>query len=208
MKTLLYKDFCALSSTFKFVIVFLVLFGLGFGSFSVGFMAAYCSILATTALNLDEACHWNRYAVILPVSRKTLVLEKYLLMLVCTLTGVSLALLRLLLGLAIPPLHMDFTAGIISIAAAGCVGIFMNSISIPITLKFDNSKGRIFLIALFAVVMGSVAVISNSGSTQPVDLDAFLSVLGLLPYIGIALTVAVLIISYLISVHIFEKKEF
>ncbi len=209
MKALLYKDFCALSSTFKFVIAFLVIFGLTFGSFSVGFMTCYCSILAVTAMNLDDNCHWDRYAVILPVSRRAIILEKYVLMLCCTLLGALLSLLRLALGLVIPPMYLIPEDGLITIAAAACVGIAMNAVSMPITLRFGGAKARIFLIAVFAAAFGGFAVIGkNEQLIEAIATSQFPpSLIRALPVIAIAVTAIILVLSALISMRIYQKKE-
>lgn len=209
MKALLYKDICALSSTFKFVIAFLVLFGLAFGNFSCGFMTCYCSILAVTAMNLDDSCHWDRYAVILPISRRAIILEKYMLMLCCTLLGALLSLLRIALGLVVPSMYLNPEDGLITIAAAACVGIVMNAVSMPITLRFGGAKARIFLIAVFAAVFGGFAVIGTN--EQLVELISSFrfppSLLHVLPVMGIAVTVIVLVLSSLISVRIYQSRE-
>ncbi|MGN1030149.1 MAG: ABC-2 transporter permease [Butyricicoccaceae bacterium] len=210
MKSLIYKDFCALLSTLKFVIIFLLLFGILYGNFSCAFMTAYCAILATTSLNLDESTHWNRYAVILPVSRKQLVLEKYLLMLGLTFLGAAIALLRVGMGVLIGGrFSIDPMDGVITILVAACVGILMNAVSIPITFRFGIAKAKIFLIALFAVVFGGLAVVAMADENHSIpSITLSQSFVTLLPFLVIAFTIICMIVSYLISVWIFEKKEF
>lgn len=210
MKALLYKDLCALKSTLKFTLIFLVFFALAFGNFSCAFITCYLSMMVTTSINLDIASRWNRYAVILPVSRKTLVLEKYIFLLLLLLAGASLATLRIVLGLLIPVLYLEPIPAFITIAAAICIGIWMNALSIPVSLRFPEGRSTLILMALFAVMFGAMAVIANLLDGIEYLLPSLSQLTLCIPVLVVLFLFATLIIFWIslrTSIRIFKKQE-
>ena len=85
----------------------------------------------------------------------------------------------------------------------------MNAVSMPITLRFGGAKARIFLIAVFAAAFGGFVVIGkNEQLIEAIATSQFPpSLIHALPVIGIAVTVIILVLSALISMRIYQKKE-
>ena len=51
--------------------------------------ASLCGMMTATTFTFDDKCHWEKYAMILPISKKAYVLEKYVLHMIFSLLGVA-----------------------------------------------------------------------------------------------------------------------
>lgn len=91
-------------------------------------------------------------------------------------------------------------------ACAG-VGVLLNAVILPFLVKFGAEKSRIISLIIFAAIFGGIAVLSQvfkSGGALPV-IPAWL--LSALPVVLALVAVGGFLISYFISVGIFENKE-
>ncbi|MEG0145065.1 MAG: ABC-2 transporter permease, partial [Clostridia bacterium] len=79
MKALLIKDWYVISRSMRFFLIILLLFallpGMNFGVFAL----VYTIMLPVNAMAFDERAKWDRYAGAMPFSRRTMVVEKYVL---------------------------------------------------------------------------------------------------------------------------------
>lgn len=207
MKGLLIKDFLLLRSYLRTIGLLLVLFffcSLPTGpAFFSGVVLIEAVMLAVSTFSYDDMAKWNTYMLSMPVSRKTAVQEKYVLSFLLSLIGIVLATAG---GILTGVIHGNLDIRLVLGTVGGCLAAacLYVSVMIPLTYRFGAEKMRMMLIlvffVLFAVVFGGYTLLKN---TAP---GAFATLEQLWPLYPLS-AIAAVAASYLISVHIFEKKE-
>ncbi len=145
------------------------------------------------AIGYEEKDSWQKFVVASGRDIKTIVAEKYLLGIICAVTGfVAYAVVYLLsertsLTDLFVPLFMQITA---------------LSVMLPTVFKFGVDKGRVYMIAVILIFMlAFIGLLSAADKFVGTDLIVF----NLTTAVLIA---GVLVISYFISLKIYTAKEF
>ncbi|MDE5965145.1 MAG: ABC-2 transporter permease, partial [Eubacterium sp.] len=86
------------------------------------------------------------------------------------------------------------------------VGLVFPSISMPIMFRFGYAKGKILFMCLGGLIGASGAFIVNAGSFVGASLA--LELKGFLPLILITCSVVIFALSCLLSVKLYQKREF
>ena len=94
MSGLLLKDFYTIGHNAKQMMLILLIWAVCFlpgrdGSTYIIMCASLCGMMTATTFTFDDKCHWEKYAMILPISKKAYVLEKYVLHMIFSLLGVA-----------------------------------------------------------------------------------------------------------------------
>jgi len=210
MTGLLLKDIYILrraAKTYLYFIAFyliLTLAGVFDSTMVTGFIALFTMMLSISSFSYDELARWDRYAAALPVGRRGIVGAKYLLVL-CL--GVLAQLLITGSGLILwlvkdADLSEIMVTGLVCVA----VGLVINSILLPLLFKFGAEKGRLIMVALFAVTFllgfgGAKLLGGESGVALPFWLETYMA-----PILAAVVALA-LFFSLQISRSIYEKKE-
>ncbi|MCM1115529.1 MAG: ABC-2 transporter permease [Clostridium sp.] len=204
MKGLLLKDFYLMRKTCKiFFIVVLVMFAAACFMPEHRHIYLYCvllmGLLPQSLLGIEELDSSDEFNTILPVSKKQLVKEKYVLSFLLVLcVTVLIAVLELFMQTA-------FTQLFVTLAAAMALGLLFPSISLPFMLKYGHSKSKIILMCYGALIGVLCACFVNNESMSVTSL--MVNVNCLVPLILIAVTAVVFVLSYLISVRVYQKRE-
>lgn len=209
MKGLLLKDFYMankyLRAFYILIAVFLVTSMFANNTQEV-FLSVFPMVLsgasAITLLSYEEHSKWNIYSNVLPVSRKMLVSEKYLWVLISVIIMSILSTLAQLIS-------MSINGNVVLSGALGDIALFMSlglvgpSIMLPFIFKFGVEKGRIvYYIVVGVLCGGSTMAATGSGSIFNVQTSAHQIIIGIF-----IVTVVVFAISWLISIKIYEKRE-
>ncbi len=159
-----------------------------------------------SSFSFDEAAHFEKYALTLPVTRRELVQAKYILLL--TFLGGSFLIGTagsILLNLIIERGITELPEQLISAASVGCLFLLVFSIMIPGVFKLGVEKARMLLVCIyvgvFGLVWGGIYLLRELG-IQISDSDAS-------KFFGAAAVVVLVLvfISYRVSIKIVEKKE-
>jgi ABC-type transport system involved in multi-copper enzyme maturation permease subunit len=217
MTGMIIKDFINLRNNIKILLIFIAVYGvMSFAMqdsslFSTVFTIV-CAILTLNLYSYDEVAKWDSFALTMPVSKEAMVQEKYIMMLLLTLSGVVLGtvfsvLIYLTSGIGVP---LDNIRGCILGAAAA---IIFYSIAIPVITKTGVEKARFVLIAVYAIPFAAVVFIGKAIKDKTLVLPEQVIDLALYfwknAYIFITVVLlVVLAISYVISIRIYRKKEF
>ena len=210
MKGLLYKDLMVVLDSARMMAVIIVLFlvtavaGNGFSMVS-SMMALLVVTLAISSFSYDDLAHWDIFAATLPISRRKLVLSKYVFLL---LLGAGALVLNVVLAFAttliVPDADFQFqiATGLLSTLVACILDIAI----IPLIYKFGAEKSRILLMGAMALIFvlsfGVLRVLpALSIDTAAISFPAL--ALGL-----IVVFAAAFLISWFCSVKIVEKKEY
>ena len=202
MKGLILKDLTALKSSMKTVVLIVLIFGfMGAKSGSMymsTFASVYAAILPMTCMAYDERSRFNRYAMIMPINQRDIVLCKYV-------TGLILAAAATVVAVAMTAI----SGGSIGETVAGSIAIpaLYHSILLPLMFKFGVEKSRI--IVLVGVVIPAIGV---SFMEEAGVLDNVVNALSIadektILLIGAAVLVVMYIVSILASLAVCKNKE-
>ncbi len=167
MKGLLLKDWYQVRASMKtlYLTVAVVLVIWVFSKsdayvFPVSYAAIFLGILPVNLLTYDQSSGWVEYGRTLPVSKKTLVAEKYIIGLFCAAAAVVIGGLFV----AMIPLRTGTAPGkdVLSLLAGSvCAILLINGISLPLLYRFGAEKARMIYVLTFA---GLGALLGGSGA--------------------------------------------
>lgn len=202
MKGLLIKDLLNLRKQSIIILalfVFYMIMAMGSGNVMMfGFVVTLMTVMLTiTSMAFDERSNWDKYALTMPISRKDIVLSKYLL-------GGILAGLAFVINIIFMTVARSGMGAETALTALGMMGIsiFFLSVMMPLFYKFGVERGRLIMMATFSLPTSAVVIAVKVGLKPPDP-----QVLELLPYIAAGIALLVAGISILISLRIISKKE-
>lgn len=213
MKGLLIKDLYTVANYKKQYALLLVIMG-GWSIFtkSFSFLATYSillgGMLVLSIMSMDEAVHFNRYALTMPISVKTLIKEKYMLTCIGIASGSLVALLVECIAV-LTPWHEGMIEWV-SMAAMSTFFLLAYTISLPFIFKYGVEKARYIYIVIMVGMGGAIFGIAYVIKDTPVMLLEWApSALSVVILVGImlAVDVAAVVISYRASLKVVEKKE-
>lgn len=209
MLGLIKKDLLVVKSNLKMFAILLIAFvfmALN-GSFEIAFFLPFmCIMVFVSTFSYDDFNHWNTYAITLPCGRKTIVKSKYVASLILTILFV---ILGGLLSYMILEIKGEAKIGeIVSSLLGSILSVsLILSVMYPLNFKYGSEKGRMMMFSGMILVAIILAIGSNYTKFQ-VDFSMFQIVeqyeVILIPMLSLLLVEA----SYLLSKHIYLKKEF
>lgn len=218
MKGLIVKDFINLSKNFRLIGLMVLFYGaISFvtdspGNFFSGMFTLIFALFLFATYSLDELANWDAYALTMPMTRDNIIQGKYLMMLILSFMGFLINTASLLVLNMATKAENLFIGFELPLGGAAIVIIFY-SVVLPIITKLGITKARIYFIVIYMVpfLLGTLIYkrIKDSNSIPPEKLMAFLEVIKDNIYIILPpLMIAILGISYYISIGIYRKKEF
>ncbi len=209
MKGLIIKDLFILKKTAR---VFVALTGLYllmaiFLHTDFGVLIAFImGMLTITSFAYDEQAKWDACALTMPVSKRDMVLSKYLL---AVFLGIAGGLMGILLSVAaaIGQGPVDIMAILKNTGIAICATYVFSSIALPLVYKLGSEKSRLVLMLCYAapILLGTIIInmLSEASITMPQLLSAAHTAAIILPFF----TVIAFVFSYRLSLVIFIKKD-
>ncbi len=204
MKGILIKDIFNMKeywliATILYVVHIILICYKGEGIYNiVGLTALLCGIIPLQAMLVDEKSRWNKYAVVLPTSRSSIAISKYIL------AGMTFALSYGILGIV--SLTMSSFSAVISgeiLLSCMLITIFYDTILIPISFLFGAEKSSIFVIVIFWGSVIGIYILMKVG-VSAVILE---SVLQSIVFWGVG-AIVLIVASLCLSIRICEGKEF
>ncbi|MBR2781429.1 MAG: ABC-2 transporter permease [Eubacteriaceae bacterium] len=151
-----------------------------------------CLMLPVNTIGYDERSGWNRYVLSFPVTKKEIVLSKYLLGYLFMAAGFAI---RLTAGV----LSGHSEGILLACAASAMLGLMYMAIQMPVMLRFGIEQGRMWTM-LFTVVFAFGAVYASQISLSAIDA---------MRYAALALPVLVILlqpVSIRISTALYGKR--
>lgn len=175
----------------------------------VGFMTYY-SVMASNFNTNEGGKTQNRLLLSLPVTRRSAVLAKYLMVVVWWLFAYATS--AVIISAFRPILHfqglqpLDFRVAVLSL----CFSCIFSSVFYPFFFKFGYRPASVLGIMSFSAFLGAIgAFFSDTDSPAISGNQALLNFILNHPMILLIIaTLIVMFASYIVSAHIFEKKEF
>ena len=218
IKGLITKDILQLKTYKRTLIIFIVIFTLtsisqesGLGNILAIMLTLGFGMFSMASFNYDELNKADRYILTLPLTKKEVVLSKYILVIGSTvignIIGITLGVvLTFAINKQVPNIEELISVGLGSVLGIGII----EAIQIPCVYKWGAEKGRIQMVvvtALVALLAGGIIFIGEKANIQfPANniLEIFSKYL---PLIFIGITIIIYFISYKVSYKIYFKKE-
>ncbi|MBS6194990.1 MAG: ABC-2 transporter permease [Clostridiales bacterium] len=223
MKGLLIKDFALFRNqkkTFLIIIAMLLVFMVT-GAWEASFVQMYLPfifcIYVMSSITYDELDNGLSFLMVLPITRKQYAAEKYLFGICMGAVGILLAMILAAVlqvkETGLGGMQSWFWENIVTVGIIVLGTSFFLSVMIPVMVKFGNEKGRLVLFGLMLAVFGGGYLLLQQVRQLPEVLGKMTEVLmeaqeGVQFLFLIAAAAAIFLISYGITVHIMEKKEF
>jgi len=206
MKGLILKDLINLKSTFKMLGVMMLFFAVVFipqgNSFIFGIIILMFAMMVVTTISYDDLAKWDAYALTMPVTRKEMVLSKYLVMAILNTLGAVLSLIVGAVGSVI--MGQSFDLEILAIIGAiYLIALIFGSVIIPLIYKFGTEKARLMLILCALLPTALMLLAEQFNVPLPTTGNPWIYLILLIGF-----SVTGVILSYLISLKIYSQKEF
>lgn len=215
IKGLVLKDLLQLKSYKKNFIISILIYGLlifmnakendmtFLGTSMIMFLF---STYAMATFNYDEKSKSDRYILTLPVTKKDIILSKYILaiisLLIGTIIGIALSTCLSYISIKKIPDLENLLSTLLGVLVALS---FMQSIQIPCIYKYGAEKGRL---QIYIIMMIIVLIIGFGYMFLPtINLTFLDSIENIVPFILIIIIVVNYLVSYKISTKIYTKKE-
>ncbi len=194
MKGLLLKDFLVITKQMKLFLLVIPVMAIIGGSSMASIAILLGAVLPMTALAYDEQSKWNELAVMMPYSKKDIVISKYLLGYLCMAGAAILFVAAQLIMTALGQGNLG--ANLFMLYFSILSGLFLIAINTPILFKFGTQKGRFVFIFFmgFAAAAGSILRDSHAGIPLPLA--------QMLPILFLVLAVVLNVVSVAIALHI------
>ena len=205
---LIYKDLMVMRKTLVLYMVIFVVYGyMGIAYDQGGLLFAMVLVLSAmlpaSSIAYDERCKWDKIANTAPLSRKEIVMAKYLFAILLTVFSVAVCFVIYLFDSRMP-----MTEKLIMCYMLTMGGMLYQALLLPVNIKFGAEKGRNIMLAIMFVPVLLVVAVSNTGL---VDLPAVVQFLEnneqLIPYIVTSTVAGVYAASVTLSVKIYENKD-
>lgn len=202
MRGLLLKDLYSLRKDGKTALLLvafftMIIFIMGNTDLFLSTIMLMLSATSITSFVCDNQCRWDTYVAALPVSRRDVVMSKYVLSFLLALAGGLLALLvRWTKGL----LNNigNFTETLVFAYSLFVAAVILISILLPLVYMFGERQARFMLVAIAAIPMTAFYVFRQIPDEQIVKQILLLS-----PFVLVAFS----IISFTVSHGIYRRKE-
>lgn len=210
MLGLIKKDLLMIKGNIKTIIIMMIVFltiSINEGS-NLIFIPAFISIMVMmTTFSYDEYNKTDAYITSLPNGKTNAVKAKYIAtLLVVTVTLILSFTLSYLVGLNQG--NLDLAEIVMTTLGCGAGLIILQSILYPLIYKLGIEKGRIgiFIIVFGITTIGTILMKNGLSLKIPTSTITLLDNYGMI--IIPLIILVILFISYKISAHIYNKKEF
>lgn len=211
MKGLLMKDLKLMAAQIAFFILLPVVgavFVVPAGEVRMGFgyITAIAGLIGVTTINYDSYDNGFAYLFTLPVSRRGYVKEKYIfavLSSVAVMMAVGLFMWAIM-AVVHPENMYTFADFLGDMEDSYLIALTAVAFMVPVFLKFGAEKSRFVILIIAGIFMGAMMGVSQVEVLRNVEMIGGNRVRVIMPM----LCLAWLVVSYLISVRIMEKKEF
>ncbi|MGM9615592.1 MAG: ABC-2 transporter permease [Oscillospiraceae bacterium] len=175
----------------------------------VGFMylmypILFAGIIPVYIQSVEEKWGWGGYVQTMPVTRRTVVSEKY----IATLIAVAGSILLLAAAWAIRCAMTDAawrnTAPQFLILL--CFGLVFPSVILPAMFRFGVEKGRVITLIVFAVGWAAVFAVAGNFEGEAGSPELIGRLVGILPVLAAAVA-GLFALSWFVSVKLYETRE-
>ena len=207
MKGFIIKDLLNLKKSFQTMIFLFAAFLI----FSISmktptYLASMITLMLTmtsvSSFTYDDYSKWEKFGRSLPVTKKQIVLSKYLLTLIMALAGSIISTVSVLIWQAFNS-SANLLENLCIVLVMFSVTLIFTSIAIPLIYKFGVEKYRLINLAIFGGIFLLFMFVFSVYDISQIPESDFFVILLCLPVLALLFTG----ISYTISYRIYDKKE-
>lgn len=166
-------------------------------------MMIVSAMVPISAISYDERSKWDKIVNTMPLSRKEIVLSKYLLAIL--LTAIS-SVIIFAFYMLVPEMPLEEKAVITAVMAM--MAMIYQAALMPVMFKFGSEKGRTMMLAILFV---PAVLIFAIGEMNIIDVNTAISFLerneAMIPYLMAGFVLVIYSLSMALSVKIYEKKD-
>lgn len=221
-KGLILKDLLQLKSYLKTLIVYTAIFILigmanqspdGINIMLIFMITFGFGMFTMASFDYDEKAKADNYLLTFPLTKKTVVFSRYILIISATIIGMIVGILSTIVicislntNVVLPDIAKLLNTALGSILSVSII----EAIQIPCTYKFGTEKGRIYLLIIVAAItlmLTGLCVITQNSNLY-YSISEFANFMGgFLPVVLIFLTAIIYYVSYKFSYQNYENKE-
>jgi ABC-type transport system involved in multi-copper enzyme maturation permease subunit len=209
MKGLLLKELLMFKQRL-FVFVILIIMFCGFGIFGncgvLSMMSAFLGMFLFGHLNYDEQSKWNIYSIAMPYGRKTIVSSKYIAMIISTVFSTVLVVITLAAAAALGKIDFSAELFITYVTTSLFIGMLYPSLILPFAYKFNSEKSRMVMIVASGFMGGLLGTCASVDFVTKI-LVRISRYSDIIPYISLTVTIVLFVLSWGLSVKIYEKRD-
>lgn len=162
------------------------------------------SVWSVNFMSADEISRWQQYSIILPYGRKTIVSAKYLVILILNICSLIVVSLCYILSSAIGKTEFSKDSLLILLISTVTVGFFYPIVALPLNFQFNSEKGRQLIVIVNFLISGAIIILI----TMTKDIISIPEkAVENLPLIVSAIIAVLFVLSWLLSIKIYEKKD-
>lgn len=162
MKCLILKDLYNIGHNLRSMVLILIFFAFLFLTGEnritsyLPVASLLCAMMTITTFSFDEMSSWTKYALILPVTRRTVVASKFAVLIIFSAAGTAFGLvLTMIFGLLFPALSLSEPSVIAVLLLTACgsfsLAVLMGSIALLLLFRFGAEKARLLLFVSFVI---------------------------------------------------------
>ena len=218
MKGLIIKDLLFLKSTWKNMFILFVgslLISIALGNYLLSLCSLPVMLLSSciNTFQTDEFYNTESYTLSFPLSRKQIILAKFIftfiMLLISTLIGCLIYLgIRYTINPGHDGLNMEMFKMFFMMEMASLI---VDSIFYPVIYKYGCEKSRLVLMSIVMLLLGLAAILSVSVNVYDANID-FQGMLSFVQNYGIYIVSAIvfvfLILSYILSYRFYRHKDY
>lgn len=211
MKSLLIKEFYNIKDAMKTNILIMLALSIASviknGSAAImPIMIIGMSTLISQSMRAEKEKGWNRYELTMPISRKDVIVSKYLLFLLLCGGGMVIGFVVNIASIFVIE-NISWFNMLVYIMISFVVALLAGSFLIPLTYKFGTDKSETLSLICYAVPVGLLIAVLLLMKNEVQNLHA---IHNLLFWIGgiLGALVVVFLFSAFVSYHIYKSKQF
>lgn len=219
MRGLIIKDLIYVKNNYKTAILMLIgslLISISLGNYLLTISVLPLMLLASciSTFQTDEFYNTEAFTLTFPISRKKIVLSKYLFTIIMTIISTYIGIvIYLLVFYLINPGYKGINTDMIKeLFMLECAALIVDAIFYPIIYKYGCEKSRLVLMSIVMLLLGILSIASvyiNVISKKVIDLDKILLFINNhgLPVL-IILVIVFMILSYFLSLFFYKRKDY
>jgi len=205
MKGLIIKDLLNLKKNFSAILTLVIFYAFiaytsEDSSVLIGMITMMLTMMTITSIAYDDLAKWDKYALAMPISRKDIILSKYILLIMLDMIGIAISIVITFIITKLKGSDVNYLL-IISYSIFA-VSLIFGCIILPLIFKFGVEKSRLMMMGVFAVPVAVTYILYKMGLKLPGE-EFFCNLLKS----SSLLLLVVLFISYTISYTIYKKKD-
>ncbi|MGN9163766.1 ABC-2 transporter permease [Tissierellaceae bacterium HCP3S3_D8] len=206
MKGLIIKDILNLKRNLKITLLMFIIFSSisyssGDPSYSIGMISFIFTTMSITSMAYDELVKWDNYALTMPISRKNIVLSKYILSIIFSASSIVISTIISYIFI-LPKSGMKGSELLLVSYTLFMLSMLFVSIILPLIYKFGVEKSRILMVGVMAVPFAMAFFLKDVGTIMPTE-SQLMMILKASPLV----LITVVLLSSWISCNIYKNKD-